>query len=62
MSDRARSTEVYADWIGLPLAARLGALHVHEARSKEVFSFEYDEAWLHRDDTRILDPELLAEL
>jgi len=23
-------------------------LHVHEARSKEVFSFEYDEAWLHK--------------
>ncbi len=58
MSKEPRSIEVYADWIGLKGATRLGTLVVNDTRGKEVFSFEYDEAWLHREDGRILDPDL----
>ncbi|HEY9594600.1 MAG TPA: HipA domain-containing protein [Spirochaetia bacterium] len=58
MSERPRGIEVYAGWIGLETATRLGTLFVQETRGKEVFSFEYDEAWLRRDDNRVLDPDL----
>lgn len=58
MSDAERTIEVYADWIGLGSATRLGTLSVQAPRGKEVFSFEYDAAWLRRDDNRTLDPDL----
>jgi len=58
MSDRLRSIEVHAGWVGLEGTARLGALFVQETRGREVFSFEYDDAWLRRDDNRVLDPDL----
>jgi serine/threonine-protein kinase HipA len=58
MSRGPRSIEVYADWIGHRAATRLGTLVVNDTRGKEVFSFEYDEAWLHREDGRVLDPDL----
>ena len=58
MSQPSRSIDVYADWIGLGSAARLGTLFVQLTRGKEIFSFEYDEAWLRQNDNRILDPNL----
>lgn len=58
MSEAGRTIEVYADWIGLDSATRLGTLSVQSPRVKEVFSFEYDATWLRRDDNRILDPDL----
>ncbi len=58
MSENSRSFDVYADWIGLGSATRLGTLSVQVPRGKEVFSFEYDGAWLHQNDNRVLDPEL----
>lgn len=58
MSANSRSFDVYADWIGLGSATRLGTLLVQVPRGKEVFSFEYDESWLHQNDNRVLDPEL----
>jgi serine/threonine-protein kinase HipA len=58
MSEREKAIEVYADWIELKAATRVGTLFAHETRGKEVFSFEYDVAWLHRNDTRMLDPDL----
>ena len=58
MSEAGRTIEVYADWIGLDSATRLGTLSVQAPRGKEVFSFEYDATWLRRDDNRILDPDL----
>ena len=58
MSEAGRSIEVYADWIGLESATRLGKLSVQAPRGKEIFSFEYDATWLGRDDNRILDPDL----
>ncbi|HRW25767.1 MAG TPA: HipA domain-containing protein [Spirochaetia bacterium] len=58
MSEAGRTIEVYADWIGLDSATRLGTLSVQVPRGKEIFSFEYDATWLRRDDNRILDPDL----
>ena len=58
MSKHLRSIEVYADWIGLETPTRFGTLFVHEPRGREVFSFEYDDAWLRRDDNRVFDPDL----
>ncbi len=58
MSEKQRSIDVYADWIGLDSATKLGTLFVQETRGKEVFSFEYDATWLNRGDTRVLDPDL----
>jgi serine/threonine-protein kinase HipA len=43
----ARETiEVWADWAELDGARRAGSLHAIAARGKQVFSFEYDDAWL----------------
>lgn len=58
MSEVFRGIDVHADWIGLESAPRLGILYARETRGKEVFSFEYDDAWLLRNDGRILDPDL----
>ncbi len=58
MSEGLRGIDVYADWIGLGSVTRLGTLNVQKARGKEIFSFEYDDAWLTRNDTRVLDPDL----
>jgi len=58
MSDGQRTIEVYADWIGLESVSPFGTLSVQAPRGKEVFSFEYDAAWLLSDDNRILDPDL----
>lgn len=37
-----RSISVYADWAGLPGAAKLGTLYAHPGGGKEVFEFEFD--------------------
>jgi len=36
----------------------MGTLSVRETRGREIFSFQYDDAWLRRNDNRVLDPEL----
>ena len=53
-----RSIEVCADWSGLRGATAMGVLHATPSRGKEVFSFEYDDAWLASDRAQILDPAL----
>ena len=58
MSDLSKSVDVYADWIGLENTSHIGTLSARSVRGKEVFSFEYNDAWLRRNDSRILDPEL----
>lgn len=57
MKDRC-SIEVCADWDGLGGPNRMGVLHAAPARGKEVFSFEYDEAWLAGTHAQTLDPAL----
>lgn len=53
-----RSVDVYADWKGLGGPRRMGALHVDKGRAGEVFSFEYDGAWLGSGRAQMLDPRL----
>lgn len=53
-----RSILVYADWVGLEQATLMGTLLATYARGKEVFSFEYDEAWLQSKNAQNLDPDL----
>jgi serine/threonine-protein kinase HipA len=53
-----RSILVYGDWVGLERATLMGTLVATHVRGKEVFSFEYDEAWLKSKNALNLDPDL----
>ncbi len=53
-----RTIEVYADWEGLSGPTLMGKLQANRLRGKEIFSFEYDAAWLKTDFTTYLDPNL----
>jgi len=53
-----RAIEVWVDWQGLVGARKLGMLFATPSRDKEIFSFEYDKAWLESGFHRELDPEL----
>lgn len=48
---------VYADWIGFEQPTHMGTLYATHARGKEIFSFEYNEAWL-KSSAHHLDPDL----
>jgi serine/threonine-protein kinase HipA len=52
-----RAILVYADWIGFEQPTHMGTLYATHARGKEIFSFEYDEAWL-KTSAQHLDPDL----
>ena len=58
MALERRTVEVHADWRELAGATRMGFLHASPVRGKEVFSFEFDEAWLELSQARSLDPAL----
>ncbi len=58
MPSERRTVEVWADWESLGGPARVGQLHATFARGKELFSFEYDEAWLDTAGQSSLDPAL----
>jgi serine/threonine-protein kinase HipA len=51
-----REVEVWADWLATP--ARMGTLQAFTARGHDVFSFEYDRAWLESRNVGQLDPDL----
>jgi serine/threonine-protein kinase HipA len=51
-----REVEVWADWLAVP--ARMGILQATTARGHDVFSFEYDRAWLESRNIGVLDPDL----
>lgn len=53
-----RTIYVYADWVGLGKPSLMGLLHSTLLRGKEIFSFEYDEAWLRSRSAHTLDPDL----
>jgi serine/threonine-protein kinase HipA len=57
-STQQRSIFVYADWIGLEQPTLMGILHSTQVRGKEVFSFEYADAWLQSGNVQALDPDL----
>jgi serine/threonine-protein kinase HipA len=49
---------VWADWRGLTHPTQVGVLHATPSRGKEIFSFEYDRAWLDAGHAHSLDPAL----
>lgn len=53
-----RSIQVYAGWVDLEQPTLMGILHSTQLRGKEVFSFEYAEAWLQSGNAQRLDPDL----
>jgi len=53
-----RSILVYAGWKDLEQPMLLGTLHSTQLRGREVFSFEYAEAWLQSGNAQRLDPDL----
>jgi len=53
-----RTIYVYADWIGLGQPTLMGSLHSTLLRGKEIFSFEYDNAWLKSRSSQTIDPDL----
>lgn len=52
------SIEVHAHWVGLPEPILMGILYATNSRGKEIFSFEYDNDWLKRNQAHTLDPSL----
>lgn len=53
-----RQIYVYADWVGLSEPTLMGVLSATPSRGKEIFSFEYDLAWLKNPNAQIIDPSL----
>lgn len=51
-----REVEVWADWLANPM--RMGTLQATTARGHDVFSFEYERAWLESPNAGALDPDL----
>ncbi|MDR0394334.1 MAG: HipA domain-containing protein [Tannerella sp.] len=49
---------VYADWDGLVTPQFIGTLFSSHSRGKEIFSFEYDKAWLQSSFMQEIDPDL----
>jgi serine/threonine-protein kinase HipA len=49
---------VYAGWLDLEQPTFMGTLHAAQVRGKEVFSFEYADAWLQSGNVQNLDPDL----
>ena len=54
----SKNIYVYADWSGLNGTSLIGTLRAESIRGSEVFSFEYDNNWLHSDQLFVLDPDL----
>lgn len=57
-TSKKRAVYVYADWHGLNGPVYMGILHAELLRGKEIFSFEYDNAWLQSSHAQLLDPDL----
>ncbi len=49
---------VYAHWLGLDTPQLMGTLHAENLRGKQIFSFEYDAAWLRTPSAHHIDPDL----
>ncbi|MDE3074823.1 MAG: HipA N-terminal domain-containing protein, partial [Chloroflexota bacterium] len=53
-----RRIEVWADWVPLPKPTFVGTLFVRLLQGREVYSFEYDPAWLEHPLALAIDPGL----
>jgi len=54
----SKNIYVYADWSGSNGPSLIGTLRAESIRGNEVFSFEYDDIWLHSDQLYLLDPDM----
>lgn len=50
--------EVHADWINSSQSTLMGVLYTTISRGKEIFSFAYNDEWLKKNKSYILDPSL----
>jgi serine/threonine-protein kinase HipA len=53
-----KAIQVCAHWHGMVEPIVMGTLYASLSRGKEVFSFEYDLAWLKSPHAQVLDPDL----
>ncbi len=53
-----KAIQVCAHWQGMADPVVMGMLYVAPSRGKEIFSFEYDQAWLKSPHALVLDPNL----
>ena len=53
-----KAMQVCAHWRGMDGPMLMGTLYAAPSRGKEVFSFEYDQAWLESSQAQVLDPNL----
>ena len=53
-----RTIQVCAHWQGMAEPVSMGTLYAAPSRGKEIFSFEYDAAWLKSPYALMLDPDL----
>ncbi|MGQ3014203.1 MAG: type II toxin-antitoxin system HipA family toxin [Flavobacteriales bacterium] len=53
-----RNIYVYAAWQGLDGPILMGSLYAEPSRGNEIFSFEYDKAWIESGNAQLLDPDL----
>jgi len=58
MRAERRTLFVYAHWVGLDQPTLMGMLYSSLSKGKELFSFEYDRAWLKLPESRAIDPDL----
>ena len=57
-SNSEKIIHVYADWQGLNTVMPLGKLFAQRLHGKEIFYFEYNQAWLRSEYALYLDPHL----
>ncbi|HEY6161189.1 MAG TPA: type II toxin-antitoxin system HipA family toxin, partial [Bacteroidia bacterium] len=58
VTDFHKKIFVYAHWRDLADAALMGCLYSTLSKGKEIFLFEYDEAWLRSGFSQTIDPDL----
>jgi len=58
MRTERRTLFVYAHWVGFEKPTLMGMLYSSLSKGKELFSFEYDTAWLKLPEARAIDPDL----
>jgi serine/threonine-protein kinase HipA len=59
MSQASRKIEVYAHWVPLTTPVLMGRLFVDSGAGRELFSFEFDAAFLETGVVHVLDPKLM---
>ncbi|TSJ39706.1 type II toxin-antitoxin system HipA family toxin [Mucilaginibacter corticis] len=50
---------IYADWIGLGGPQFMGTLKATQAKTYKTFGFQYDPGWLKKNNSILIDPEIL---